>query len=74
MQQELRGSFNNAVNYVFFFTNENMTSVLNNSSPTKSSFPYAIKLKKKTWNITQETAYLQHHLSIYFKCLMFNDE
>ena len=47
MQQELRGSFNNAVNYVFFFTNENMTSVLNNSSPTKSSFPYAIKLKKK---------------------------
>ena len=47
MQQELRGSFNNAVNYVFFFTNENMTSVLNNSSPTKSSFPYAINLKKK---------------------------
>lgn len=47
MQQELRGSFNNAVNYVFFFANENMTSVLNNSSPTKSSFPYAIKLKKK---------------------------
>lgn len=48
MQQELRGSFNNAVNYVFFFTNENMTSVLNNSSPTKSNFPYAIKLKKNT--------------------------
>lgn len=48
MQQELRGSFNNAVNYVFFFTNENMTLVLSNSSPTKSNFPYAIKLKKNT--------------------------
>ena len=34
-----------------------------------------IKLKKtKTWNITQETAYLQHHSSIYLKCLMFSDE
>ena len=50
MHQELRGSFNNVANYVFFLTNENMTSVLNNSSPTKSNFPYAIKLKKKTKN------------------------
>ena len=33
-----------------------------------------IKLKKKTWTITQETAYLQHHSSTYLKCLMFNDE
>ena len=47
MHQKLRGSFNNVANYVFFLTNENMTSVLNNSSPTKSNFPYAIKLKKK---------------------------
>ena len=54
MHQKLRGSFNNVANYVFFLTNENMTSVLNNSSPTKSNFPYAIKLKKKKKHETKK--------------------
>lgn len=56
--QELRDSFSNVVNSLFFFTEENRNLVLNNSSPTKPNFSYAIE----TENVTPPL----QHLNIYF--------